>query len=111
MDQDLVGPRINALDLYRDPLEAVEDPHVEVPASLATAHATLGPIADGHDFEVLIVDREPGVPVAPQRASSAWRASSTFSSDIAHAVSADGGWRATPPAPPDTAEVAPTRLA
>ena len=66
MGQDFVGPGINALDLDR-PLEAVADPHVEVPGSLATSHATLGPIADGHDFELLIVDREPGVPVAPQK--------------------------------------------
>ena len=67
MGQDFVGPGINALDVDRFPLEAVADPHVEGPGSLADrAGATLGPIADGHDFEVLIVDREPGVPVAPQ---------------------------------------------
>jgi hypothetical protein len=64
--QDFVGPGINELGVvYRDPLERFEGLEVEVPGSLGTAHPRLRKIADRYDFEVVIVDREPGGPVAP----------------------------------------------
>ena len=61
MQQDLVAPRVQDLGVvYRERLEGVEDLEVVVPGGLGTARAGFRPIGERHDFEVRIVDREPG---------------------------------------------------
>src|SRR5262245_4449201 len=66
-DQDFVGAGINDLGhVYRDLVERVHSPQVEVKSSLGTAdHLAFREVAGGHDFIVLIVEREPGCAVAP----------------------------------------------
>jgi hypothetical protein len=66
MDQDLVGPGINHLDVVNGgPLEGVERLEEPVPCILATARSSFRPVTDRYDFLVLVVEHEPGRPVAP----------------------------------------------
>ena len=73
MGQDLVAPGVHEIDvlvLDGDWLEGVDQPYHEVPGSLSSAHLRFRPLADGYEFDVLVVKGKPGGPVARRTTAS-----------------------------------------